>query len=138
MPVISQEKGSYAQPGVVRIYGSFQTNAAAAPTVIRDGNSRIIASVVRTSAGLYTVTLDTGFPIPERLIAAGAHLHSSATPTIIAQANYVTASYSQSARTFQVVVYHTSGTPGVGDPDTGDRVSFELVGAIISSGTDPA
>lgn len=138
MPVLTQDKGSYSQPGQIRILGSFQTNAAAAPTVVRDGNSRIIASVVRTSAGLYTITLDAGFPVPQLITHAVAHLSSSATPTIVGQANYVTGSYSTATRSFQIVVYHTSGTPGVGDPDTGDRISFELVGAYISSGVDPA
>ncbi len=138
MAKLAQEKGSYAQAGVIRVYGSFTTNGSSAPTAIRDGNSRIIASAVRTSAGLYTVTFDTGFPIPEKLIHAFAHLHLSATPTIVGWASYVAGSYSQSARTFQIVVYHVSGTPGVGDPDTGTRVSFELVGGILSPSTDPA
>lgn len=133
--ILEKELGTYSR-SVVHLRGSFQSTGAA-PTVIRDGKTNMF-TVARTSAGLFTVTIAAGFPIPKLLTTESAHLSSSATPTVIAQANIVVGSYSQSARTFQIVVYHTSGTPGVGDPDSGDRINFELVGSINSAGTDPA
>lgn len=134
--VLEQEKGGYARGLPVRMYGSFQTNATSAPTVIRDGGSQCIKSVTRVSAGLYNVVFDTGFPVPALDVVKFASLESTATPTIIAQANVV--SWTASTRTLQIVCYHTSGTPGVGDPDTGSRIDFELAGSISSVGTDPA
>lgn len=134
----TRELGGYCLGEIVRLHGSFQTNGTGAPTVIRDGHSTLTKSAVRTSAGLYTVTLASGMPVPQIPIDQWAHLESSATPTIVAQANVVGGSYDPSARTFQVVVYHTSGTPGVGDPDTGQRINWELVGSINSAGTDLA
>jgi len=132
--VLQQECGGYARGEPIRLYGSFTTRATSAPDQVRDGNSKIV-SVVRTSTGLYTVTLDKGFPIPEKLVHAEAQLHTTATPTVFASAKYVTGSWSQSARTFQIV---TTTSSAVADPDTGDRISFELVGSISSVGTDPA
>jgi hypothetical protein len=212
---LNPELGSYAQPGIVRINGSFQTNGASAPTVIRDGNSKIVA-VTRVSAGLYEVTLDaSGFPIPQTPINILTGRHVLSSPVGVAQANYVGGSWSQSTRKFrimvttsastpvlvtgqtvtanvatltavgpivavqatagsvtgantialsgtpathQVVVTYSSGVPtltflgsdsvsaceyvqlvqGAADPDSGTRVDFEVVGAIIGSGVDPA
>lgn len=133
-----RERGSYARGEVVRIMGSFKTNGSSAPDTIRDGHCFVVKSVARTSAGLYTVTLDPDTVVPELPIKMHAHLESSATPTIIAQANIVSGSYDKTAKTFQIVVYNTSGTPGVGDPDAGARINFEIAGSLNSAGTDLA
>jgi hypothetical protein len=110
MPRLAEEKGSYAQAGQIRIYGSFQTNASSAPTILRDGNSRIITGVSRVSAGRYRVTLDSGFPIPALPINIRANLHAaSATPAVLVDAKFVDGTYNTTNRTLDIVC--ASGTP---------------------------
>lgn len=112
---LTEEKGTYAQAGIIHIYGSFQTNGSSAPTVIRDGNSRLITgagssgSVVRTSAGLYTVTMDGPCPIPSILLNAWVGNHCLSSPTSMFNAYFVDGSYSTTTRSFQILV--TSGNP---------------------------
>ena len=57
----------------------------------------------------------------------------------------VRASYSQSARTAQIVVYTVGDVAGsayadpvVDDLNDNDRINFELIGSISSAGTDAA
>lgn len=149
MPQISRDRGSYANGEVVRIFGSFQTNAATAPTVLRDGRAALF-SVVRVSAALYEITLNTGadaYPIPERLIVEprvwGA---PAASPSVIGKWDYVAGSYNSTTRKFRIqftkIGVLTAPTALalsiVTDADTGERVSFEIVGSINSAGTDVA
>lgn len=136
--VLTQEKGGYARGQVVRLHGSFRIDGTNDPDEIRDGNSSCVASVVRESAGLFTVTFDAGFPLPEKLVSGGCKLWRAAVPTQeISECNLVVDSYSQSTRSFQVAcVDGADGSNGAVDPDDNDMISFELVGSISSVGTD--
>lgn len=138
--VLTQEKGGYARGQVVRLHGSFRIDGTNDPDVVRDGNSACVASVDRDSAGLFTVTFDDGFPIPETLVSGGAKLWRAAVPTqIVTECNLVVGSYSQSTRSFQIAcVDGADGTNAAVDPDDNDMISFELVGSVSSVGTDPA
>jgi len=93
MAEVTSEAGTYALGAVVRLYGSFQTNGSSAVTVIRDGHSSIISSVTRISAGLFEVTIDSGFPIPEKLVTERAWGTPIATPVTIGKWDMVAGSY---------------------------------------------
>lgn len=138
--ILNKEKGGYCQGAVVRLVGSFQINGTSTPDHIRDGKSNCVASVARVSAGLFTVTFDTGFPIPEKLVFSSANLQQQANPTVWSRAHIIGDSYSQSARTFQIQVLKANATAdtadAASDADDNDWVCFELVGSINSSGTD--
>src|SRR5688572_33206715 len=75
----------------------FQTNTSSAPTLLRDGRAGI--TVVRTSAGLYTVTLPK--PWPAQMVSCIAALAPATGGTADQQARYVRASYSATTGTFQ-------------------------------------
>lgn len=145
MSVLNSELGSYDSRGVVRFLGSFKvtTGSPQTATLIRDGKTSQF-TVVRTSAGLWTVTIASGFPIPERMIYENAHISTAATLTAKAVVVHVVAgSYSQSARTFQIVCHVVGDVansaytdPVVGDANDDERIHFELVGSILSAGTD--
>lgn len=126
------ERGGYSRQ-VIRLEGSFQTNGASAATVIRDGKSALVKSVVRDSVGLYTVTLNDYGTLPSKLISERADLSVAAAGSG-SQANIVAGSYSQSSRSFKVVV----STAGSAADTTGLRVNFALVGSLSSAGTDAA
>lgn len=113
---LTQEWGTYSQPGLIHLYGSFQTNGSSAPTIMRDGNCRMIygtgslGSVVRTSKGLYTITLDTGFPIPAIPILMWVGNHVLSSPTAVSvNAYFVDGSWNTATRSFQVLM--VSGSP---------------------------
>lgn len=137
--ILNRENGGYFMGRVIRLFGSFVTNGVSSPTVIRDGNSNYIKSITRVSAGLFTVTLegDVSFPLPERFISSRADIEQLAAATSTVNARIVRGSYSQATRSFQVLT-RLDTTAVATDPDTGDIVSFELIGAIDSAGTDPA
>lgn len=135
--ILNREAGTYALGKVVRFYGSFKTDTTNNPDVVRDGNSNYLASVVHASTGLFTVTFESGFPIPSKLVAFRAEIASAAAPTKFCYAYVVKDSYSQATRSFQIQVMDLD-TPVATDPDDGDWISFELVGAIDSVGTDAA
>lgn len=122
------------------IHGTFRINAETTPDNIRDGASNIIASVARTSAGLFTVTLDDGFTIPEKLTFETASISQVANPTVWSKAHIVKDSYSKVARTFQIQVLKATAAgdtaDAASDADDNDTVSFWLRGAIDSIGTD--
>lgn len=138
--VVTEEKGGYARGQVVRLHGSFRINGTSNPDAVRDGNSDCIASVVRNSAGLFTVTFDAGFPLPERLVSGRVSIFRAAVPTqIVTECHLVVDSYSMVTRAFQIAcVDGADGTNAAVDPDDNDMISFELVGSISSVGTDPA
>lgn len=145
--ILNEEKGGYMMGQVVRLCGGFKYTASGnVVDTIRDGRSKCIASVSRTSAGLYRVTFDTGFPIPERCVTKRAwKTAGSSTPAKACIVEVVEGSYSQSGRYFDIVVTVVGDTansayadPVVGDPDDASRIEFELVGSISSPGTDPA
>ena len=126
------DRGGYSR-GVITLEGSFQTNGAGAVTLIRDGKSALIKSVVRNSAGLFTVTFNDFGLLPSRLISERAELSVAAGGTA-SLASVVKDSYSQSARTFQIV----TSTAGAAADTTGLRVNFALRGSLMSAGTDAA
>lgn len=129
----TQDRGSFSR-GIIHLRGSFVINGTSNPTVWRDGKSALIKSVVRNSAGLFTVTFNDYGNLPAKLITERAALSPAATGTATL-ANVVNSSYSQSARTVQIV---TSAAGAAADPATGLRVSFELSGSTSSAGTDAA
>lgn len=139
-----RELGNYS-PGIMRLFGGFQLNSTGAPTVFRDATNVASAkkrfSVVRTSIGLYTVTLKvTGvldnYPVP-KLPFIDAWIEQAAAPTANCSAHYVKNTWSTSTRSFQIAINLTA-TGAASDGDAADRVSFEFAGSIISTGTDPA
>lgn len=147
--ILQREDGGYARGDVIRMFGSFKFTAAGTLVdTIRDGNSKSIATVTRVSAGLYEITFDTGFPIPERFVTTRAWVNQSATVGKILVASVVesgTGAYSQSTRKFRIqtvvvgdVALSAYADPAAGDPDDQARIGFELVGSISSPGTDPA
>jgi hypothetical protein len=132
--------GSYSPSQLVMV-GAFKTVTSGNPTVLRDGTkvsaSQKMFSVTRNSAGLYTVTFASGFPLP-RLPFIYATLHQAAAPTNDAVLHVVRDSWNTSTRSFQVQIQTNGTTPAATDGDAGDVVSFMLVGAIDSVGVDPA
>ncbi len=138
--VINEEKGGYARGQVVRLHGSFRIDGTDDPDVIRDGNSSCVSAVERGSAGLFTVTFDEGFPIPETLVSWKVSMARAAAPTQeISECHLVVDTYSQSTRSFQIATCDgVDGSNAAVDPDDNDMISFELVGSISSVGTDPA
>jgi hypothetical protein len=95
---------------------SFQTNGASAPTVIRDGKSAIVATAVRTSAGLFTVTLSV---LLGKMVAGVATVESvDDTPTDInLQCRYIQASK-------QIKIYALTGAV-LTDLEAGARINFK-------------
>lgn len=146
MAQTNRERGGYANGEIVRLYGSFQTNGASAPTVLRDGHA-FLFTVARISAGLFEITFASdGFPIPEKLVTERAWGTPAGAPTLIGKWDVVAGSYSQTTRKFRVqftkigalAAPTTLALSVTADADTGERVSFELVGSINSAGTDLA
>jgi hypothetical protein len=141
--ILNREKGGYLLGQVVRLTGSFTTNGTSDPTVIRDGNSDSVLSVTYVSAGLFTVKfagavrVEDQFPIPEKLVGYQVHISQGVAPTSSVRAYLVKNSYSQVTRSFQIQCQDLE-TPAATNPDTGDWISFELVGCIDQSGTDAA
>lgn len=141
-----REEGTYINGRPVRLLGSFQTNGAGAVTIIRDGHSFAVASVARISAGLFEVTFDAGYPIPERCVFEHCWGTPLAAQTTIGKWDVVAASYNSSTRKvrFQFVKIGALAAPTTlalsitADADAGERVNFELIGSISSSGTDLA
>ena len=141
--ILNTNKGSYMRGVPITLKGSFVVPAVVtnSPTVLRDGGSKCITSVVRVSAGLYTVTFDAGFPIPERLVASRIdHAPATAVPALDVTAKMLATSYSMTTRSFQIQLTVPTGatTQAASDGITGDVVSFSLHGSISSIGTDPA
>lgn len=127
----TQDRGSYSR-GVVRLAGSFQTNGTGAPTVFRDGRCALIKSVVRVSAGLFTVTLNDIGLFPQRPITEDAYVSVAAGGTAML-ANEVNDSYNRATRSFQIVT-STAGTAA--DPPSGTRVGFTINGSLSIAGID--
>lgn len=137
--ILTMERGGYGVD-VIRLRGSFRIDSTNDPDVIRDGNTNMVESVERDSAGLFTVTFAAGFPIPLRLISGGCNLWRGAVPTQeISECHLVVDSYSQATRSFQVAcVDGVDGSNAAVDPDDDDMIAWELVGSITSAGTDAA
>lgn len=139
--ILSRELGGYGKD-VVRYFGSFRINGTSDPDTIRDGNSALVDSVSRASAGLFTVTLAQGPVYPENLITSHISIDRAAVPTQEGEIHMVVDSYDPVGRTFQVAftgdTSTSSLTPKAYDPDDNDMVTWELVGSIGSVGQDPA
>lgn len=133
--LLEREIGGWTRSNV-RFTGSFRINGTSNPDDYRDGNSNAISSVVRNSAGLFTVTLHEALSgqVPQKPFIT-AELAQVAAPTQAARAAYVVDSWSQSARTFQVKCLDYD-TPSAVDPDDNDVITFEISGSITSAGTD--
>lgn len=129
----------YAQGTQLLLVGSFQTNGAAAPTIIRDGHCTLVTSVVRVSAGVFLVQMEQ-CPEPEKPVVAFAYVNpaANAVPTVGCAAAVVDSTYSNSTRQFTVRTYSLAAAPAAVDPDVGARVGFMIVGSINSAGTDNA
>lgn len=138
MPVVRPLHGSYSY-GQFRQTLSFQLNGASAPTVLRDGtavaSSRKMFTVARTSAGLYTLTLDSKSRWPVRPEVT-VRIEQGATPTAQVLGHYVKGSYNATAKTLQVKVLTTANVAS--DGDATDRVSVTIEGSLGTAGVDPA
>ena len=135
--ILNEEKGGYARGVVVRLAGAFRINGTTTPDTKRDGGSLCVSTVVRNSAGNFTVTFDAGFPLPERLFGQKAEVSQAAAPTQHCRAYVVVDSYSMVTRSF-IIQCDDFETPSAVDPDDNDMIFWELVGSISSPGTDPA
>lgn len=126
---------------LLMLIGSFRINGTSDPDNKRDGRSNTMLSVVRASAGKFTVTFDTGFTMPEKLIQDPiVHLAQAANPTVWSRAHYVKDTYSYVTRSFQVQVLKATATADTADTasdaDDNDVVTFNMIGSINSAGTD--
>lgn len=122
----------------VRLRFQFRTKAGQNPDAIRQGTAGFVKSVTR-SGGVYTVTFNPSFPIPQQLTYANANLHSSATPTKFCDAYYVKGSFDPVARTLQVAVALTSqagGASSIAEPDDGDWIAVDVSGPSITTFKD--
>ncbi len=131
--------GTYI-PGLVTLEGSFRADSTNDPDDVRDGNTNIIDSVVRESTGLFTVTFDVGFPLPEKLVFETASHQPAIAATVPLEVKIVADSYSQADRSFQIQVKKATNadttTLTVADPADDDRIGFYLRGSIVGIGTD--
>lgn len=131
--------GGYLREAI-EIEGSFRIDGTNDPDEIRDGNSNLVATVERESAGLFTVTFATpeeGGPtaLPYELITWDIDIAQAAAPTAFVKPHLVIDSYSQVTRSFQIQCIDFA-TPSATDPDDDDMICFRLVGSIGTSGTD--
>lgn len=131
--------GSYS-PSQLKMVGAFKTVTSGNPTVLRDGtkvaSDKKMFTVVRESAGLYTVTFNDNVRVPV-LPFIDADLHQAVTPTVKAKVHVVNDSWDASEKSFQVKILKDSDASAV-DGDAGDTVVFKIDGAIDSVGVDPA
>jgi hypothetical protein len=140
--ILNREKGGYYLGQAIRIGGSFRVDSTNNPDAVRDGNSNCIASVVLTSTGLFTVTFEGDWPLPEKLITWHVDMQRVAEPTQAGHAYLLLDSYDPAARTFQIAFSGPEASDPddthlvTADPDDNDWICFELVGCIDSSGTD--
>lgn len=139
--------GGYAV-GTMHIKGAFRIDGANSPDAIHDANTNVIKSVVRDSAGVFTVTLETarnGVPyIPAQILGALCWASASdITPVKTVVPQYVTGSWNKTARTFQIVTVLVGDTGASAyfdavpaDPDDNTWVGFTLEGVVPPSSTD--
>lgn len=139
--------GGYAI-GTMNVKGAFRIDGANNPDAIHDANTNVIKSVVRNSAGLFTVTLETarnGVPyIPAQVLSIPCWASASdATPVKTVIPQYVTGSWSAATRSFQIVTVLVGDTGASAyfdavpaDPDDNTWVGFTLEGVVPPSSTD--
>ena len=138
---------SFLVPQRVCLEGSFLVNGTSDPDGIRDFNTNLIDTVVRTSAGLFTVTLaDYARPwIPAQINGKAFIMPVDATPVLVCACQVVEGSWSPVTRSFQILTTVVADTgasayfdPAPGDPDDNSRICFEIVGSISPTGQDAA
>jgi hypothetical protein len=115
---------------------------------IRDGRSGIFttggASIVRNSAGLFTITLSNKCPAPKIEMTGWVTVeHAAGVPPIFLQGWIVKDSWNASTRSFQIQLLQLPVgaayvQPAVADPTANDRVVIEFTGTISDAGKDPA
>jgi hypothetical protein len=115
---------------------------------IRDGRSGVFTnpggSIVRNSAGLFTITLSSKCPAPLLELDGNVQVeHGNTLPTNFLQGWIVKDSWNTSTRSFQIALLKLpigAGyvQPAFSDPDANDRVTITFTGAISSAGKDPA
>lgn len=116
---------------------------------IRDGRSGVFAnpggSIVRNSAGLFTITMSSKCPAIKALELSGyvAVEHAAGVPATFLQGWIVKDSWTPSTRSFQIQLLQLPVgaayvQPAVADPAANDRVVIEITGSLSASGTDPA
>ena len=115
-----KEASQTSQLKEVRMPGSFAPNAGGA--VAAASNRGAGFSVVRTSQGLFTLTLDEDFA-QYRLVSAQATVQSVAAAARYAQVG----TYSQSARTLQIRALDGAGAVQDIAADANSRIHFLLV-----------
>lgn len=135
-------------PGMVSIHGAFRINGTSDPDGINDGNTNVISTVARNSAGVFTVTLQSWIPpgqLPIQILFP--HVKATAsdtTPVRTVDAQYVTNSWNPATRSFQVVTMVTGNVAASAyfdvvpeDPDDNTWVCFKLEGSGLQIGQDP-
>jgi hypothetical protein len=123
------------------IAGGFRIDGTSNPNAKWDAGSNALYSVVRTSAGLFTVTLNKTYP--REMVHGGAAIHLASNATAMFSAHIVKDSYSSSAGTFQIVTLVDSngdGTYAADDPTDNSVITFFLVmqtqnSLVVSHGT---
>jgi len=115
---------------------------------IRDGRSGVFAnpggSIVRNSAGLFTITLSSKCPAPQIELSGWVQVeHAAGVPTVFLQGWIVKDSWNASTRSFQIQLLQLPVgaayvQPAVADPAANDRVVIEFTGTISDAGQDPA
>jgi hypothetical protein len=106
--------------GKVFLYGKVTIGAAGAPTLV-SANSKGISSIVRNSAGKYTITLQDKYNRllhikPVIVLGAG---------TPAAPFNFVVSESVASAKTIVIQFLAVDGTTAT-DPASGEEVRFEI------------
>lgn len=103
------------QAGLSQILVTFSFVPGATPTVIRDGNSDIVSSVVQTGTGHYTATLDR--KLGKQVAGVACIEAADDTPTdITCQWRYIVADK-------QIKIYCLTGAT-LTEPEASTRVNF--------------
>lgn len=110
----------YAVPVVLRMTVSF--GATGAPT-IATGTGMGIKSIVRNSAGDYTITLNDEY---NNLLGIN-HIFNSGSAAPAAPTMYIKSDSIASAGTVEIVFNSIGTTPAATDPASGEKVLLEIV-----------
>lgn len=130
-----EESNSYV-PQEAHLVGSFRINLATTPDDLRDGNSNMLLSVTRVSAGLFTVTFDpTCRPIPEKDVSIDAWLMPIDVTPVAIVVGALADSWNPTTKSFQIIC--SAAATGVAtDPEDNSRICFEVLGSISPVGKD--
>lgn len=117
---------------VVELAFAFRINGVTTPDGFRDGKANLLLTVVRNSAGLFTVTFKPGFRIPKQLTFGVANVSQAGAPTADVDAYVVRDTYNPATRVVQVAT-RIVNTGVVGDPDDNDIVNVYLRGPGVDA-----